>query len=121
MLVIETATPGGQAGSSSKIENYLGFPDGTFRAGTGRARNRSDGEIRSQDDGGAQRSAAGLRQDDPIKLSWTTATSSRRAPSSSPPGAQYNKPRIANMEKFEGQGIYYGATSWSRNCAERKT
>ena len=28
VLVIETAAPGGQAGSSSKIENYLGFPTG---------------------------------------------------------------------------------------------
>ena len=28
MLVIETNAPGGQAGSSSKIENYLGFPTG---------------------------------------------------------------------------------------------
>ena len=26
-------------------------------------------------------------------------------------GAQYNKPQIANIAKFEGQGIYYGATS----------
>ena len=25
-------------------------------------------------------------------------------------GAQYNKPRLANLEKFEGEGIYYGAT-----------
>lgn len=31
VLVLETGTPGGQAGSSSKIENYLGFPTGIFR------------------------------------------------------------------------------------------
>jgi NADPH-dependent 2,4-dienoyl-CoA reductase/sulfur reductase-like enzyme len=31
VLVIEKAAPGGQAGSSSKIENYLGFPTGLSR------------------------------------------------------------------------------------------
>ncbi len=38
VLVIETNAPGGQAGSSSKIENYLGFPDWHIGHGTGGAR-----------------------------------------------------------------------------------
>ena len=33
-------------------------------------------------------------------------------------GAQYNKPRIANLEKFEGQGIYYGATFMESQLCE---
>ena len=36
-------------------------------------------------------------------------------------GAQYNKPRIANLEKFEGQGVYYGATYMESQLARAKT
>ena len=36
VLVLESNAPGGQAGSSSRIENYLGFPDGHFGPGAGR-------------------------------------------------------------------------------------
>jgi thioredoxin reductase (NADPH) len=61
VLVIETASPGGQAGSSSKIENYLGFPTGLSGQELA-ARDRPDGEIRRQDDGGAFGFAAGLRE-----------------------------------------------------------
>src|SRR2546426_7565508 len=35
-------------------------------------------------------------------------------------GAQYNKPRIANLEKFEGQGIYYGATYMESQLCEQE-
>src|SRR4029077_4698259 len=35
-------------------------------------------------------------------------------------GAQYNKPRIPNIEKFEGQGIYYGATFMEAQLCESK-
>ena len=120
VLVIETAAPGGQAGSSSKIENYLGFPTGLSGSGTGGARDRSDGEIWRQDDGGAQRCAAGLRRGVRTRSSWTTATGSRRAPIVIATGAQYNKPRIANLEQFEGQGIYYGATYMESQLCEQE-
>src|SRR4029077_18190329 len=35
-------------------------------------------------------------------------------------GAQYNKPRIANLEQFEGQGIYYGATYMEAQLCEQE-
>src|SRR5258708_24128577 len=35
-------------------------------------------------------------------------------------GAQYNKPRIANLERFEGQGIYYGATYMEAQLCEQE-
>ena len=35
-------------------------------------------------------------------------------------GAQYNKPRIPNLEKFEGQGIYYGATYMESQLCEQE-
>ena len=46
VLVVEATSPGGQAGSSSRIENYLGFPEGLSRSGAGRAGVRAGAEVR---------------------------------------------------------------------------
>ena len=109
VLVIETSAPGGQAGSSSKIENYLGFPMGisgqelASRAATqarkfganmmiARSVVRLDCDLRPY--------RVFLDCGDPLATrSIVIAT-----------GAQYNKPRLENLEKFEGEGVYYGAT-----------
>ncbi len=48
VLVIEAESPGGQAGSSSRIENYLGFPPGNFRTGTGWTRRGAGAKVRRQ-------------------------------------------------------------------------
>ena len=60
VLVIETSSPGGQAGSSSKIENYLGFPTGLSGTRVGCTGACANGKIRGQDDGGAFRRSAGV-------------------------------------------------------------
>jgi thioredoxin reductase (NADPH) len=109
VLVIETRAPGGQAGSSSKIENYLGFPTGV-----------SGLELASRATSQAQKFGADML----IARSVVRLNCSRRPfelvldTGEAPParaiviatGAQYNKPALANLEKFEGEGIYYGAT-----------
>jgi thioredoxin reductase (NADPH) len=109
VLVIETRAPGGQAGSSSKIENYLGFPTGV-----------SGLELASRATSQAQKFGADML----IARSVVRLNCSRRpfelvldtgeAPSARAiviaTGAQYNKPKLENLEKFEGEGIYYGAT-----------
>ena len=46
VLVLEASPPGGQAGSSSRIENYLGFPDRHLRAGPRRPRLHAGAEVR---------------------------------------------------------------------------
>jgi len=109
VLVIETRAPGGQAGSSSKIENYLGFPTGV-----------SGLELAARATTQAQKFGANML----IARSVVKLDCSRRPyqvvldSGDAPParaiviatGAQYNKPQLANLEKFEGEGIYYGAT-----------
>ena len=103
-LVIETDAPGGQAGSSSKIENYLGFPTGisgqelTARAIT-----------QAQKFGAKMMVAHSVVRLDckkrPVRGgSGQWQQCSRRAPSSFPPGAQYNKPPIANLREIRGAG-----------------
>jgi len=109
VLVIETATPGGQAGSSSKIENYLGFPTGVSgQELVARA-------ITQTEKFGAKMMVAhSVAHLDCVKASVQGGPGQRNGLAARAvviaTGAQCNKPGIANLERFEGQGIYYGAT-----------
>jgi thioredoxin reductase (NADPH) len=108
-LVIESDYPGGQAGSSSKIENYLGFPTGI--SGQELA---SRAITQAQKFGAQMMVAHGVvrlnckRRPYEIVLDNGHVLAARAVVIST--GAQYNKPPIENLKKFEGQGIYYGAT-----------
>lgn len=109
VMVIETAAPGGQAGSSSKIENYLGFPTGV--SGQELANRANTQALKFGAKIVIARSVVRLDCDSrPYKvvLDDGTALTTRSIVISS--GAQYNKPKLSNLAKFEGQGIYYGAT-----------
>jgi thioredoxin reductase (NADPH) len=108
-LVVETEAPGGQAGSSSKIENYLGFPTGISGmelAGRALAQAQKFGAKMMVAHGAAQlvcdRRPYGVVLDNGEELKARSVVIST--------GAKYNKPPIANLSKFEGLGIYYGAT-----------
>ena len=118
VLVIETAAPGGQAGSSSKIENYLGFPTGIS---------------------GQELTARAIAQSEKFGAKMMVAHSVVRLDCGRPygvaldngkvlparaivisTGAQYNKPRIANLGQFEGLGVYYGATYMESQLCEQE-
>jgi thioredoxin reductase (NADPH) len=109
VLVIEAESPGGQAGSSSKIENYLGFPMGI-----------SGNELASRAAAQAQKFGAKVLiasnvtklncERRPYELSVDCGQVIRARAVVIASGAQYNKPNIDNLNKFEGQGVYYGAT-----------
>ena len=108
-LVVETEAPGGQAGSSSKIENYLGFPTGIS---------------------GQELAARAIHQAQKFGAHMAVARSITKLDCGKRPfelvmedggvlsarsiviatGAQYNKPKLMNLSRFEGQGVYYGAT-----------
>ncbi len=108
-LLVETEAPGGQAGSSSKIENYLGFPTGI-----------SGQELASRALHQAQKFGARMmvahsivkldcaQRPYRLVLDNGSALSARAIVIAT--GAQYNKPAIPNLKNFEGQGVYYGAT-----------
>jgi thioredoxin reductase (NADPH) len=109
VLVIEAESPGGQAGSSSKIENYLGFPMGI-----------SGNELAGRAAAQAQKFGAKMLiannvtklncERRPYELSVDCGQTIRARTVVIASGAQYNKPNIDNLKKFEGQGVYYGAT-----------
>jgi thioredoxin reductase (NADPH) len=108
-LVIEGEAPGGQAGSSSKIENYLGFPTGV-----------SGQELASRALTQAQKFGAQMlvgrrvvRLDcshSPYTVFLNSGETIATRAIIISTGAQYNKPHITDLHKFEGLGVYYGAT-----------
>jgi Pyridine nucleotide-disulphide oxidoreductase len=108
VLLLETYSPGGQAGSSSRIENYLGFP-------TGISGNELAGRAYTQ----AQKfgvqmllaKVSGLECDGKryaIILEDGTSIASKTTVIAS--GASYRKLPINDLSRFEGAGVYYGAT-----------
>jgi thioredoxin reductase (NADPH) len=110
VLVLETASPGGQAGSSSRIENYLGFPTGISGqdlAGRALAQAQKFGANMM-----IARTAARLDCDRrPYHVILDDGTSLTTRSIVLAAGAQYNKPPIPKLSQFEGSGVYYGATA----------
>jgi thioredoxin reductase (NADPH) len=109
VLVIESNSPGGQAGTSSKIENYLGFPlgiSGQDLAGRAYAQARKFGaEIM------IARPAAALACDrKPYAISIDGGVKVRARTVVIATGAQYRRPTLDNLSRFEGAGVYYSAT-----------
>lgn len=109
VLVLESNSPGGQAGSSSRIENYLGFPSGisgqelTARAYT-----------QAQKFGAELMTAEGATRLDCTRKAYTIEIDNGpRVPTRTviiATGAEYRKLPIENIAQFEGAGVYYGAT-----------
>jgi thioredoxin reductase (NADPH) len=110
VLVLEANAPGGQAGSSSKIENYLGFPTGiSGQALAGRAFTQAQkfgAEV------SIARSAVKLGRDEGrpylVGLSGGGSVHSRAVVLAT--GVQYRKPPLPGLARLEGVGVYYGAT-----------
>jgi thioredoxin reductase (NADPH) len=106
-LVIEPVAPGGQAGSSSRIENYLGFPSGITGADLGRRAHMQG--VRFGAEFLTQR-AVGLRVEGQYRfvvLADGREVSSHVLLLST--GVQYKRLEIPGAEKLTGRGIYYGA------------
>jgi thioredoxin reductase (NADPH) len=110
VLVIESNAPGGQAGSSSRIENYLGFPmgiSGQELAARAFVQAEKFGAHIS-----VARSAATLkctRQPYVLQLDDGGSVQSRSLIVAT--GAQYRRLDLPNLAQFEGAGVYYGATA----------
>jgi thioredoxin reductase (NADPH) len=108
VLVLETSSPGGQAGSSSKIENYLGFPTGiSGQELAGRA------YTQAQKFGAQMLIAKGTRLTCDRKPYIVEVENGGRIPARAvviATGAEYRKPPLENLPRFEGAGVYYGAT-----------
>jgi thioredoxin reductase (NADPH) len=119
-IVIEGTAPGGQAGTSSKIENYLGFPTGVSGAQLA-----SRGHLQALKFGvhfAISRDVVSAQLIDGIHrlmLAGGKAVCSRSVVVAS--GAQYRRLSVKNHGDFENRGLYYAATAMeSLLCRERE-
>ncbi len=108
-VAIDATGPGGQAGSSSRIENYAGFPNGI-----------SGGDLAARTSIQAQRlgawlaspcQVAGLRVEEGFRV--VVLNDGSEIPCRSvivATGAAYQRLAVDHLEDFEGQGVYYAAT-----------
>jgi thioredoxin reductase (NADPH) len=113
VLVIETVAPGGQAGSSSRIENYLGFPTGiSGLALAGRAL------VQAQKFGAEvaiATSALRLSCDHvPFQIGLSDSQTVRGRTVIIASGAEYRKIELDNLAEYMGLGVYYAATAIER-------
>ena len=108
VLELETSSPGGQAGSSSRIENYLGFPTGiSGQELAGRA------YVQAQKFGADMLIAKATRlicDQKPYVVEVESGAQISARTIVMATGVQYRKPPCENLYRFEGAGVYYGAT-----------
>jgi thioredoxin reductase (NADPH) len=109
VLVLETYAPGGQAGSSSKIENYLGFPTGISGQDlAGRA------YTQAQKFGAKVVIARGAARLECGRVPYLVEMEGgAKVPALAviiATGAEYRKLPLENLSHLEGNGVYYGAT-----------
>jgi thioredoxin reductase (NADPH) len=117
VLMVESAAPGGQAASSSTIENYLGFPTGL-----------SGDELATRALTQAQKFGAKLMvahsvvrlecEKNPYRLVLENGKPLEARSVVIASGAQYNSPENLTLERFVGQGVYYGATFMEAQLCE---
>ena len=119
-IVIEGNAPGGQAGTSSKIENYLGFPTGISGAQLA-----SRGHLQALKFGvqfAISREVVSTAQVDghhQLLLSSGLAVSARSVVIAS--GARYRRLDVSNYEAFENRGLFYAATAMEAMlCRDRE-
>lgn len=118
-LMIERKAPGGQAGTSSRIENYLGFPSGlsgadltrraisqATRLGAGFLSPQSVSDIRQKDG-----YKTIILEDGPEILCRTVVITT---------GVDYRKLEVKGIENYTGAGIYYGAATTEASACKGK-
>jgi len=109
VAVLDSKAPGGQAGSSSKIENYFGFPTGVSGqalAGRGLSQARKFGaEVAVP----VRVSAVNCEGPD-FEIAIDSGERLRARSIVIATGARYRKPDLPGLERFEGRGVYYSAS-----------
>jgi thioredoxin reductase (NADPH) len=109
VMVLETSAPGGQAGSSSRIENYLGFPTGISGQDlAGRAFVQAEKFGASVAIARIATALTCARRPFAIECGGAGAIQGRAIILAT--GAEYRRLPLRNLARFEGAGIYYGAT-----------
>lgn len=118
-LMIERKAPGGQAGTSSRIENYLGFPSGL--SGADLTRRAMSQAVRLGASFLSPQSVSDIKQKDGYKtiiLDDGPEILSRSVVITT--GVDYRKLEVQGVGDFTGAGIYYGAANTEASACKDK-
>ena len=109
-LLIERKAPGGQAGTSSRIENYLGFPTGL--SGADLTRRAISQSVRFGTDFLSPQSVKAIKlQDNYKKIILVDDTEIMTKAIVITTGVDYRKLTTPGIAQFTGAGVYYGAAN----------
>jgi len=117
VLVVESTAPGGQAGTSSRIENYLGFPTGiSGQALAGRA-------LTQAEKFGAEvaigRKVVRIDCDSrPYRLFLSDGQEIRTRAIVIASGVEYRRLELPSLARYEGTGVFYSATHLEAQLCE---
>lgn len=108
-LVLDSYAPGGQAGTSSRIENYLGFSNGISGADLAK-----QAQVQAEKFGATVavcRTVTGIDcSDDPFMLSLDGDKTVVARSVVIATGANYRRLKVDSLQRFEGAGVHYSAT-----------
>ena len=108
-VIIKREAPGGQAGTSSRIENYLGFPAGL--SGGDLARRAVDQARRFEVEILTPQEVSAVRAEDPYRIvTLADGTEISCYALIITTGVSYRKLDAPGVERLTGRGIYYGAS-----------
>jgi thioredoxin reductase (NADPH) len=117
VLVLEAYAPGGQAGSSSRIENYLGFPMGI--SGQDLAARAFVQAEKFGAEMSVARTALQLQCEYPLyRIDLGSGSTIEARSIIIATGAEYRRPSIPELKRFEGIGVYYGATQMEASLCQ---
>lgn len=118
-ITIDKIGPGGQAGNSSKIENYLGFPTGI-----------SGSELANRAYTQAQKFGCTvsvpmeaetlIRHKNHFELKTKEGKSIYASTVIAASGAKYRSLEVDNVDFYKGRGVYYGATTTEANTCKKE-
>ena len=108
-IVIERHAPGGQAGTSSRIENFPGFPNGISGKELAEAIYAQALRFGAEIIVGADMVSARKAPDDTIEITLVNGSHVRARAAIGAPGVHYRRLDAPGVEEFIGSGVYYGS------------
>jgi thioredoxin reductase (NADPH) len=108
-LVVERHAPGGQAGTSSRIENYPGFPDGIDGAELAESSYRQAQRLGAEFAIGVQVLHARPQPDGEVELEFSSDATIRTRTGIVATGVLYRRLDVPSIERLIGRGVRYGS------------
>jgi thioredoxin reductase (NADPH) len=119
-VLIERSNPGGQASSSARIENYLGFPTGL--SGAELSRRAITQTLRFGTEILTPQAVKNITLQDGYKITELEDGSKIHSKAIViATGVAYRKLEVPGMENFTGAGVYYGAAAIEANACRNET